>query len=122
MTYPDVILGALVNPGGAPAQALAAQSVQAFDLSMDPTLRAPLRPVCRRHLCERDLNPVPSGHFGSRQPLTLTHKTKKFGVIPNAVLELCQLTYFCPLLNIHANTRGDRFIGQLIVAALNPDS
>jgi lysophospholipase L1-like esterase len=121
LTYPDVILGAWVNPGGAAAQALATDSVEAFDLLINPTLRSAYT------------SGVPNGIFvnvtdapfrratsGGDTPLTLTHKTKKFGVIPVAVHEICQLTYFCSLQNIHANTRGYRFIGKLIVAALNP--
>ena len=32
--------------------------------------------------------------------------------------EVCQLTYFCTLGNIHANSKGYEFIGKLIVAHL----
>ena len=119
MTYPDVILGAYVNPGGAVGQALAAQSVQDFDSLINPTLKSAYT------------SGVPNGTFvnvtdapfrrafsGADTPLTLTQRTKAFGIIPVAVQEICRLTYFCTLQNIHANTRGYRFIGTLIVATL----
>jgi len=121
LTYPDVVLGAYVNPGGAAAQALAAQSVQAFDLLINPTLKSAYTSGVPNGLFVNVTDaPFRRASSGADTPLTLTHKTKKFGVIPDAVHEICQLTYFCSLLNIHANTRGYRFIGQLIVAALNP--
>jgi lysophospholipase L1-like esterase len=122
LTYPDVILGAYVNPGGAAAQALAAQSVQAFDLLINPTLKnAYTSGVPNGIFVNVTDAPFRRASSGADTPLTLTHKTKKFGVIPVAVHEICQLTYFCSFQNVHANTRGYRFIGKLIVAALNPD-
>ena len=121
LTYPDVILGAYVNPGGAVGQALAAQSVQDFDLLINPTLKSAYT------------SGVPNGTFvnvtdapfrrassGADTPLTFTQRTKVYGIIPVAVQEICRLTFFCSLQNIHANTRGYRFIGRLIVAALEP--
>ena len=40
LTYPDVILGAFVNPGGDAAQTLATESVAAFDQLINPTLKS----------------------------------------------------------------------------------
>ena len=37
-------------------------------------------------------------------------------MIPTAVWEICTLTYFCSQGNIHANTKGYKFIGTLAVA------
>ncbi len=121
LTYPDVILGAWVNPGGAAAQTLAAESVQAFDLLVNPTLKSVYTSAVPNGIFVDVTNaPYREATAGSDTPLTLTQKTKKFGLIPDAVHEICQLTYFCSLQNIHANTRGYRFIGKLIVAALQP--
>jgi lysophospholipase L1-like esterase len=121
LTYPDVILGAWVNPGGAGAQTLAAESVQAFDVLINPTLKNAYTSGVPNGLFVDVTNaPYREATSGSDTPLTLTQRTKKYGVIPDAVHEICQLTYFCSLQNIHANTRGYRFIGSLIVAALEP--
>jgi lysophospholipase L1-like esterase len=120
LTYPDVILGSYVNPGGAAAQSLAALSVQAFDLLINPTLKSAYTSgVSNGIFVDVTDAPFRRASSGADTPLTLTQMTKQFGVIPVAVHEICQLTYFCSLQNIHANTRGYRFIGKLIVAALN---
>ena len=121
LTYPDVILGAWVDPGGAAAQALATESVQAFDLLINPTLKSVYTSGVPNGLFV-DVTDAPYRHAtsGADTPLSSTQKTRKFGVIPDAVHEVCQLTFFCSLQNIHANTRGYRFIGALIVAALRP--
>jgi lysophospholipase L1-like esterase len=121
LTYPNVLLGAYVNPGGTAGQTLAPESQLAFDELINPTLQSVYT------------NGVPNGVFvnvtdapyrrataGGDTPFTSTRKTPQFGDIPNAVNEICQLTYFCSMQNIHANTKGYRFIGSLIVAALAP--
>jgi lysophospholipase L1-like esterase len=121
LTYPNVLLGAYVNPGGTAGQTLASESQLAFDQLINPTLQS--------------VYAVPNGVFvnvtdapygrataGGDTPFTSAHKTDQFGHIPNAVNEICQLTYFCSQQNIHANTRGYRFIGSLIVAALGPSA
>jgi lysophospholipase L1-like esterase len=121
LTYPDVILGAWVNPGGGAAQTLAAESVQAFDLLINPTLKSVYTSGVPNGIFVDVTNaPYREATSGSDTPLTSTQKTKQFGIIPDAVHEICQLTYFCSLQNIHANTRGYRFIGALIVAAIQP--
>jgi hypothetical protein len=122
LTYPNVLLGAYVNPGGTAGQTLASESQLAFDQLINPTLQNVYT------------DGVPNGVFvnvtdapyglataGGDTPFTSTHKTTHpFGDIPNAVAEICELTYFCSMQNIHADTRGYRFIGSLIVAALAP--
>jgi hypothetical protein len=53
---------------------------------------------------------------GDDTPLTKTTTLAPYGTIPRAVWEICTLTYFCSLGNIHANTVGYTFIGKLAVA------
>ncbi len=123
LTYPDVILGSYVNPGGSAGESLANESVVAFDDLINPALQSAYT------------NGVPNGLFVNvttapfRQATTgddsdvagapLIH-LRSHGDVPPAVWEVCKLTYFCSQQNIHANTRGYQFIGKLIVAALHP--
>ena len=121
LTYPDVILGAFVNPGGAAAQTLATESVAAFDQLINPTLKSAYTSGVPNGLFVNVTDaPYKEATSGADTPLTVVHATREFGKIPDAVHEICQLTYFCSLQNIHANTHGYRFIGRLIVAALQP--
>jgi lysophospholipase L1-like esterase len=123
LTYPDVILGAYVNPGGAAAQNLAQLSVQAFDQLINPTLKSVYTSGVPNGIFVNVTDaPSRQASAGADTPFALRHATKGFGVIPDAVREICQLTYFCSLQNIHANSDGYRFIGTLIVAALRPAS
>jgi lysophospholipase L1-like esterase len=122
LTYPDVILGSYVNPGGSSAQALASESVVAFDDLINPTLQSAYT------------NGVPNGLFVNVTSAPFNKATtgddsdvtgaplyilRPYGKLPPAVWEVCKLTYFCSQLNIHANTQGYRFIGKLIMAALH---
>ena len=45
-------------------------------------------------------------------------KLAPYGKVSAALWEVCTLTYFCSMGNIHANTKGYDFIGGLIVAKL----
>jgi lysophospholipase L1-like esterase len=121
LTYPNVLLGAYVNPGGAAGQSLASESQLAFDELINPTLQSAYTTGVPNGVFV-NVTDAPYGRAtaGGDTPFTSTQKFRQFGTIPNAVAEVCQLTYFCSLQNIHANTRGYRFIGSLIVAALPP--
>jgi lysophospholipase L1-like esterase len=119
LTYPNVLLGEYVNPGGTAGQTLASESQLAFDELINPTLQsAYTKGVPNGIFVNVTDAPYLRAKAGGDTPFTSAHKTQQFGTIPNAVNEVCQLTYFCTLQNIHANTRGYRFIGQLIVNAL----
>jgi lysophospholipase L1-like esterase len=121
LTYPNVLLGAYVNPGGAAGQTLASESQLAFDQLINPTLQSVYTQGVPNGVFVNVTDaPFQRATAGGDTPFTSTHKTPQFGDIPDAVNEICQLTYFCSLQNIHANTRGYRFIGSLIVAALAP--
>jgi lysophospholipase L1-like esterase len=121
LTYPDVLLGAWVNPGGTTGQTLATESQLAFDQLINPTLQSAYTTGVPNGVFV-NVTDAPYGRAtaGADTPLTSVHKTPQFGKIPNAVNEVCKLTYFCSMQNIHANTIGYRFIGSLIVAALAP--
>jgi lysophospholipase L1-like esterase len=115
LTYPDVLLGLWVYPTyPAPSseQTLATESVEAFSLLINPTLK-------------KAYTSVPDGKFvdvttatGAYTPLTKLKKLAPYGKIPKAVAEVCHYTWYCALGNIHANTLGYTEIGKLIKKAV----
>ncbi len=114
LTYPDVILGAYVNPGGSSGQSLASLSVTAFDGIVNPDLSAAYTSVPIGHFIN-----VTSAHYkkaktGDDTPLSETTPLAPYGKIPKAVWEICTITYYCSQLNIHATTVGYDFIGKLV--------
>ena len=115
ITYPDVILGDWVYPPTSPNQSLAGLSVTAFDALINPALSTAYGAANFVNITQA---PYKKATLGDDTPLGTTVKSKTYGVIPAAVNEVCQLTYFCSLGNIHANNKGYKFIGQQIVAHL----
>jgi lysophospholipase L1-like esterase len=115
LTYPDVILGNWVYPANATNQALATDSVAAFDDLINPTLQAAYGAANFVNVTQA---PYKLATAGDDTPLTTTHKLNPYGLIPVAVVEICKLTYFCSLGNIHANDKGYKFIGKLVAAHL----
>jgi len=118
LTYPDVILGSYVNPGGASGQTLATASVAAFDSLINPTLKAAYTSEPNGSFVDITQAPYKLATQGDDTAQTTTVKLKPYGVVPVAVWEICKLTYYCTLNNIHANTKGYDFIGKFIVAQL----
>jgi lysophospholipase L1-like esterase len=119
LTYPDVILGDWVFPAGATNQSLAGLSTAAFDGLINPALQAAYGGAA--NFVNVTQAPYKEATAGDDTPLTDTIKVRAFkadGPLPAAVDEVCQLTYFCTLGNIHANDKGYKFIGTLIVAHL----
>jgi lysophospholipase L1-like esterase len=114
LTYPDVILGDYVFPAGAPNITLANESVQAFDLLVNPTLKTAYTSVPQGSFVNVTQAPYKAATSGDDTKTTI--KLNPYGKIPASVWEICKLTYYCTLGNIHANTKGYTFIGQLIVA------
>lgn len=108
LTYPDVILGQWVFP---PVnQTLAEESVSAFHLLINPTLRQAYTGAG----AAGSFVDV-TQHTGAYIPLTKTTHLKPYGKIPVAVAKVCELTWYCSEGNIHANTTGYKLIGKLIV-------
>jgi lysophospholipase L1-like esterase len=116
LTYPDVILGDWVFPSGATNQSLASLSATAFDDLINPTLQAAYGGAA--NFVNVTQAPYKTATTGDDTSLLTLKKVQPYGKIPAAVAEICQLTYFCSLGNIHANTKGYTFIGKLIVAHL----
>jgi lysophospholipase L1-like esterase len=128
LTYPDVILGDYVYPPGAPDTSLADQSITAFDLLINPTLRTAYTSVPEGSFVnvtsaryEKATSGDDTGSTSSSAPTPQDSTTtfKPYGRIPTAVWEICKLTYYCSQGNIHADTEGYNFIGSLTVADYN---
>jgi lysophospholipase L1-like esterase len=118
LTYPDVILGDYVYPPGSPNVTLADESVAAFDALINPTLKTAYTSVAGGSFVDVTQAPYKLATSGDDTALTTTAKLNPYGTIPVAVWEICKLTYFCSLGNIHANTKGYTFIAKLVVADL----
>lgn len=111
LTYPDVILGSYVA-GGA-AQDLAELSVVAFEQFINPMLRTAYEAIGATFV------DVTAG-TGAYTPLTETTTLEPYGEVPEAVAEVCELTWFCERQDIHPRDAGYDAIADLIVAALPP--
>jgi lysophospholipase L1-like esterase len=121
LTYPDVLLGDWVNAGGTPtfppstaSQSLASESVLAFKLLINPTLKAAYK-TGKGKFVDVTKKTGAYTNFKKKTPITLA----PFGTItvPKAVAQVCNLTWYCQLGNIHANTQGYALIGQLVEKA-----
>ena len=109
LTYPDVILGQWVYPPGQVNQGLATLSVTAFKTLINPELEKAYGSAKAKFI---DI----TADTDAYQPLTQTTTLAPYGAIPAAVAEVCNLTWYCQLGNIHAKTVGYQLIGQKILA------
>ena len=55
---------------------------------------------------------------GAYTPLTQTTTLAPYGLIPQAVADVCNLTYYCQFGDIHARTSGYKIIAELVAKAL----
>ncbi|CAN5810268.1 hypothetical protein BH10ACT1_BH10ACT1_27520 [soil metagenome] len=110
LTYPDVILGSYLA-GGADAERLAGLSVTAFQQLINPMLKEEYEAV------DGTFVDVTAG-TGAYTPLTETTTLAPYGEIPEAVAQVCTLTWFCERQDIHPRSVGYAKITDLIVAAL----
>ncbi|HEY1277775.1 MAG TPA: SGNH/GDSL hydrolase family protein [Thermoleophilaceae bacterium] len=108
ITYPDVILGGWVRPGG---RDLAAPSVTVFKDLINPALKKQYESV---HGSFVDVTAA----TGAYTPLTETTTLAPYGEIPVAVADVCKLTWYCARGDIHARTSGYRVIAKLVAAKL----
>jgi len=136
ITYPDVLLGLWVNsgPSGAPAnspafppstanQSLATESVLAFEGSttlniegLNPALAAAYKTAKGKFV---DVTKKTGAYTKLTRTTKMDIASLGLGTItvPKAVQEVCTLTWYCQLGNIHANTTGYNLIGQLVTKA-----
>jgi len=107
ITYPDVFLGEWVFPPT--NQSLATESQTAFEDDINPALSTAYTSAGGAFVNVTEA----TGGYGSLTKLTTL---KPYGKIPVPVADVCKITWFCSLGNIHANTAGYTEIGKLIAA------
>jgi hypothetical protein len=129
LTYPDVLLGLWVNtgPSGSPAdtpqfptstsnQNLASLSTTAFSQFLNPALKTAYTSVKGKFV---DVTKKTHAYTNFKATTNMDIAALGLGTIrvPKAVADVCNLTWYCQLGNIHANDAGYTLIGNLIVAA-----
>jgi hypothetical protein len=129
LTYPDVLEGLWVNsgPGGSPAdtptfpasaanQTLASESVTAFQLLINPALKAAYATAHGKFV---DVTKKTHAYTKFKSTTKMDIPALGLGTItvPKAVAEVCNLTWYCQYGNIHANDTGYTLIGNLVAAA-----
>jgi lysophospholipase L1-like esterase len=111
-TYPDVVLGAWVNPGTQSAKDLAGLSQFAFRGIINPALKRAYTSVKKGGFV--DVTEASDSYI----PLDQTTTLAPYGQVPKAVARTCELTYYCQFGDIHAHTNGYKIIAQLIAKSL----
>ena len=110
-TYPDVVLGQWVNPGGASGRALANLSLVGFKTFINPALKAAYASGGARFV---DVTAA-TGAYG---PMSVKQYLAPWGLIPKPVAKVCQLTWYCTRQDIHPHTAGYSIIAGLVAGQL----
>jgi hypothetical protein len=110
LTYPDVFLG-LYTSTNPTDKANAVSSVSEFRHLLNPSLKTAYAAV------GADFDDVTRA-TGAYTPFTHTTHSRKYGTIPVAVADVCTLTYYCRIQDVHPTTLGYTAIATLIVRTL----
>ena len=110
-TYPDVVLGAWVNPGTEASRSLASLSVFAFQSLINPTLEKAYAKGAGGFV---DVTSA-TGAYGSME---VFEDFAPYGSIPKPVADVCRVSWYCSKRDIHANKRGYALIARLVAAKL----
>ena len=126
LTYPDVLLGLMVNtgPGGTPPntptatpsagnQTLASESTAAFSLLLNPALKTAYSSVKGKFV---DVTKATKAYVPFTKKVSMNIPELGLGTIqvPFSVDQICTLTWYCKFANIHAKDAGYNLIGTLI--------
>ncbi|MEU7476346.1 GDSL-type esterase/lipase family protein [Lentzea sp. NPDC042327] len=109
LTYPDVFLGAWVNPSFPDGKNLARLSVSMFE-QFNGVLAAEYGKFGAKFA---DVTKA----TGAYQPLTQTTQDPKYGTVPASVAQVCSLTYFCDRTDVHPTPAGHKAIAEAVSAA-----
>ena len=109
-TYPDILLG-LYRSGSPSLKRPATLSLAEFLRIFNPALRASYLAVDARFV---DVTAA----TGAYTPLAETTSDPPYGTLPVAVADVCTLTYYCQLQDVHAKRAGYAVIARLILATL----
>jgi lysophospholipase L1-like esterase len=109
ITYPDVLLGSWVGENA--DQDLAKLSVVAFKSLINPALKETYEGADGTFV---DVTKA----TGAYTPLEQTTDAPPYGSVPVAVAEVCRLSFYCSVRDIHATTAGYRIIADLVAKTL----
>ncbi|HUQ55166.1 SGNH/GDSL hydrolase family protein [Lentzea sp.] len=109
LTYPDVFLGAWVNPSIPGGKNLARLSVTMFQ-DFNTRIAAQYDRFGAKFA---DVTNA-TGGYGDLTELT---QDPKYGQIPGPVAKVCALTYFCDRTDVHPTPAGHRAIADAVTAA-----
>jgi lysophospholipase L1-like esterase len=110
LTYPDVYVG-LYPSKDLQQKQLADVSVPGFEHVLNPALASAYAAVGATFI---DVTRATGGYI----PLTESRPSGSGGSTPVAVTDVCALTYFCRLQDVHPTDSGYALIARLIVATL----
>jgi hypothetical protein len=97
------------QPATALRLALASTSVVAFKSLINPAL-------AKAYAAAGGVFVDVTSATGAYTPLTTTVTVAPYGTIPRAVSQVCTLTWYCAVGNIHATSTGYALIGQLVAS------
>lgn len=107
ITYPDVVLGAWVNPGTDSSKSLANLSVLAFQSLINPALKESYAKGDGRFV---DVTAA-TGAYGD---MSVFESLDPYGSIPKPVADVCKITWYCSKGDIHANRDGYAVIARMV--------
>lgn len=110
LTYPDVFLGAWVNPSFPNGKNLARLSVTMFQ-DFNTRIAAQYGRFGAKFA---DVTNT-TGGYGALTELT---QDPKYGQIPASVAKVCTLTYFCDRTDVHPTPAGHQAIADAVIAAI----
>jgi lysophospholipase L1-like esterase len=108
LTYPDVFLGAWVNPAFPNGEELARSSVSLYE-DFNSEMAAEYAKFGAKFA---DITKTTGGY----ESLTDLTEHPKYGQIPASVAEVCTLTYFCDQSDVHPTPAGHQAIADAIMA------
>ncbi len=109
LSYPDVFLGAWVNPDVHNGEDVARTSVKLYE-DFNGEIAAEYAKFGAKYV---DVTST-TGGYGALTDLT---QDPKYGEIPTPVAEVCTLTYFCDQADVHPTPAGHQAIADAVIAA-----
>ncbi|MDX8028965.1 GDSL-type esterase/lipase family protein [Lentzea sp. BCCO 10_0856] len=109
LSYPDVFLGAWVNPALPDGEALARTSVALYE-DFNREIAAEYAKFGATFV---DVTGM-TGGYGALTELT---EDPKYGQIPASVAEVCAFTYYCDDTDVHPTPAGHQAIADAVIAA-----
>lgn len=114
-TYPDVLLGEWVK-GTDAARDLAKLSQVAFKSIINPALKKQYTAVKGKFV---DVTATTGGYDALDGPTRNVPDYAPYSLLPVPVANVCELTWYCKLGDIHAKRAGYRVIAKLVVNTLS---